>query len=57
MNKIINGTQSSVSKCERGERRIDVIELIHFLEVMKINPIKFMKDLIEKMKPSQEVYA
>ncbi len=30
----IRQTQSFVSKCERGERRLDVIELMHFCKAL-----------------------
>ena len=38
-------TQSFVSKCERGERRIDVVELRHFCRAMKIPVSTFIKRL------------
>lgn len=38
-------TQSFVSKCERGERRIDVIELRHFLNALGVPWSTFMKRL------------
>lgn len=34
-------TQSFVSKCERGERRIDVVELRHFCEALGVPLLEF----------------
>ena len=36
-------TQSFVSKCERGERRLDVAELKEFCEAMDTTLSKFIK--------------
>jgi transcriptional regulator with XRE-family HTH domain len=38
-------TQSFVSKCERGERRIDVIELRAFCKALKISFVDFIRGL------------
>ena len=38
-------TQSFVSKCERGERRIDVIELRTFCKAMQISFVDFIRTL------------
>lgn len=38
-------TQSFVSKCERGERRIDVIELRAFCKAMGISFVDFINSL------------
>jgi len=35
--------RSYVSKIEVCERRIDVMELIHYLRALKKNPVKFVK--------------
>ncbi len=35
-------TQSFVSKCERGERRIDVVELRHFCHALGISLADFI---------------
>lgn len=40
-------TQSFVSKVERGERRLDVVDLIDFLQVYAISPSTFMKQLAD----------
>lgn len=40
----IGETQSFVSKCERGERRIDLVELRSFCEVIEVSFIKFLKE-------------
>jgi transcriptional regulator with XRE-family HTH domain len=38
-------TQSFVSKCERGERRIDVIELRSFCKAIGISFVDFIRSL------------
>jgi len=38
-------TQSFVSKCERGERRIDVIELRSFCRAMGVSLVSFAAEL------------
>ena len=38
-------TQAFVSKCERGERRVDFIELRHFCSAMGISVTRFVKTL------------
>lgn len=38
-------TQSMVSKCERGERRIDVIELWGWCQAMKVSFTEFVQRL------------
>jgi ribosome-binding protein aMBF1 (putative translation factor) len=38
-------SQSFVSKCERGERRIDVIELNHFCHAIGISLSEFIDEL------------
>ena len=40
-------TQSFVSRCERGDRRIDVIELRIFCQAIGIPIIKFIEQLEE----------
>ena len=35
--------QSFVSKCESGERRVDVVELVQFCRVYGITPGNFLK--------------
>ena len=37
--------QSFVSKCESGERRVDVVELIDFCRIYGAEPEKFIKKL------------
>lgn len=34
----IGQTQSFVSKCERGERRLDVVEFVEFMRAMGLEP-------------------
>lgn len=46
-------TQSFVSKCERGERRIDIIELLIFCQAMNISIEDFicqLKHILEQGK-------
>ncbi len=46
----IKETQSFVSRCERGERRIDVIELMVFCEAIGVPFVEFIKHLVESIK-------
>lgn len=41
-------TQSYVSKYERGERRLDVVEFFHVATAIGIEPIGFLKELYGK---------
>jgi ribosome-binding protein aMBF1 (putative translation factor) len=43
--KRIGESQSFVSKCERGERRMDLIEVREFCRALKINFIEFVREL------------
>lgn len=40
----IHETQSYVSKCERGERRLDLVQLRVFCRALGINLTDFVKD-------------
>jgi transcriptional regulator with XRE-family HTH domain len=40
--------QSFVSKCESGERRIDVAEFLAFCRVIGIDPASFIQQLIRR---------
>lgn len=44
--------QSFVAKYEAGERRLDVIELIHVLETLGEQPADFIARLVKAMKKS-----
>ena len=45
----LGATQSFVSKCERGERRLDVIELRDWCKSIGISPVSFMADLEKRL--------
>lgn len=38
--------QSFVSKYERGERRLDVIEFLQVSQAMDLDPVKFLRKLL-----------
>lgn len=38
----LGNTQTFVSKCERGERRIDVVELVEFAEALGVPPLELL---------------
>ncbi|MGF2033955.1 MAG: helix-turn-helix domain-containing protein [Nostoc sp. CmiVER01] len=42
--------QSYVSKYERGERRLDVIEFLQVAQVLKIDPLTFIEELLKYQK-------
>jgi transcriptional regulator with XRE-family HTH domain len=45
--KRLNRPQSFVSKCENGERRLDVIELLEFLQSIGVEPLIFLKEIVK----------
>ena len=42
--------QSYVSKYERGERRLDVIEFLQIAQVLEIDPLAFIEELLKDQK-------
>lgn len=44
-------TQSFVSKCERGERRLDLVEVREFCQAIGISFAAFAADFDKKLKP------
>lgn len=42
-------TQTFISKCERGERRLDVIELCSWCEALGIPASQFVAELEQKL--------
>ena len=47
-------TQSFISKCERGERRLDVIEVRYFCQALGIDFCEFMQALDQELGSSIE---
>jgi transcriptional regulator with XRE-family HTH domain len=50
LSTILNRPQSYVSKYERGERRIDIIEFIEISNILGIDVSTFISSLQEKFK-------
>lgn len=44
----LGNTQTFVSKCERGERRLDTVELIEFAEALGVSPLELIKEFLDK---------
>jgi transcriptional regulator with XRE-family HTH domain len=44
----LGNTQAFVSKCERGERRIDAVELVEFSEALGVPPLELMHAYLEQ---------
>lgn len=44
----LGNTQTFVSKCERGERRIDAVELVEFAEAMGLAPQELLGEYLEQ---------
>ncbi|HGM6329444.1 TPA: helix-turn-helix domain-containing protein [Stenotrophomonas maltophilia] len=42
----LGNTQTFVSKCERGERRIDAVELVEFAEAMGVDPQELLDEYL-----------
>lgn len=43
----LNRPQSFVSKCENGERRLDVIELLEILRAIGVDLLRFVKKVVK----------
>ena len=52
MARRLGQTQTFISKCERGERRLDVIDLLDFMEALGHDPNTFLIHLRSKIKKS-----
>ena len=50
----LDATQTFISKVERGERRLDVIELIEILEALGIAPEAFLKTFLQHRQASHK---
>lgn len=48
----LDTTQTFVSKCERGERRLDVIDLLDFLNVFGTDAPAFVRDVEARLRRS-----
>ena len=44
----LGNTQTFVSKCERGERRLDVVELVEFAEALGVPPLELIEEFLKK---------
>ena len=44
--EMLNRPQSFVAKYELGERRIDVIQFLTIAKILKLDPLKLIKELI-----------
>ena len=45
----IHKPQNFISKCESGERRLDVVELCTILHALGVKPSKFISELMRKL--------
>jgi transcriptional regulator with XRE-family HTH domain len=46
--KRLGNTQTFVSKCERGERRIDAVELVEFAEALGVLPQELLSEYLNR---------
>lgn len=52
----LGNTQTFVSKCERGERRIDAVELVEFAEALGVPPLEMLGEYLDKRSGSTLTY-
>jgi len=44
--------QSYVSKAEMGERRLDVVEFLHFMRAIEGEPLALLRDIEREYRPA-----
>lgn len=49
----LGNTQTFVSKCERGERRLDIVEFVEFAEALDVSPEDVFAAFIERRSKRQ----
>jgi len=49
----MNKTQAFVYKYETGERRLDVIEMVHIARLLDLEPCDLIKNILLEIKPLQ----
>jgi transcriptional regulator with XRE-family HTH domain len=47
--KRLGRPQSFVSKCESGERRVDVVELVQICKVLRADPVDIVKTVVREL--------
>ena len=50
----LGNTQTFISKIERGERRIDVVEFVEFCEALGVDPIAAFQDYMLRRSTSRK---
>ncbi len=53
----LGATQTFVSKYERGERRLDLVEIVEICEMMSVSPQAFLADYLSMRKSSRRSSA
>jgi len=53
--KRLRKPQSYVSKAEMGERRLDVVEFLHFMRAIEGEPLALLRDIERQYGPVQPV--
>ena len=53
----LGNTQTFVSKCERGERRIDVVELVELAEALGVSPLELLGEYLDKRSSNTLAYS
>ena len=46
---LIGKDQSYVSNIERGQRRVDVLEIVTISRLLKVDPVKMLADIVSKL--------